>query len=52
MTAPQSEQPRKPFVEFSDLPKTKLANGTEAKLKAGRFKKSRLGRKFDGKHND
>lgn len=44
MTSPKTSKVYKPFLELKDLPKLKL--------KVSKFKKSRLGRKFNGKHND
>ena len=52
MNAKQEAEGYKPFIDPADLPKTRLADGTEVKLKAGPWQKSRLGRRFNGKHND
>lgn len=43
----------KEFPELHELPKVKLKDGTVIKrLKAGKFKKTKLGQRFNGKHND
>lgn len=45
---------KSPFIDPRDLPKTKLVDGTEVKVshKMFRMKKSRLGRRYNGKHRD
>lgn len=45
---------KSPFIDPCDLPKAKLADGTLVNVshKFVRMKKSRLGRRFNGKHKD
>lgn len=52
MSTTQPEQAKSPFIDPRDLPKLKLAGGTEVQLKPGKWKKSRLGRRYNGKHRD
>lgn len=43
-----------PHPSYEDLPDIKLADGTKLgkRLKAGKFKKTRLGQRYNGKHRD
>ena len=43
--------PPKPFLTHADLPKPTIG-GQPVKLKAGRFKRSRLGARYNGQHRD
>jgi hypothetical protein len=41
MSAPKDNQQPSPFIDPRELPKMKLADGTEVTLKPGKWKKSR-----------
>jgi hypothetical protein len=48
----QQQEGRRQFPTLEDLPKLKDADGNELKLKPGKWRKSKLGRKYNGQHND